>query len=64
MPAVVKAKSVKSEAIKLVRELPDSATWDDLMYQINVRQEIEPGLDDIRLGKVHSHAAVRKEFGQ
>ena len=61
--AIAKRKSVKSEAIKLVRDLPESSTWDDLMYRIYVRQKIEAGLSDIRHGRVHSHASIRKEFG-
>jgi predicted transcriptional regulator len=60
--AIAKRKSVKSEAIKLVRGLPESTTWDDLMYRIYVRQKIEAGLSDIRAGRVHSHASIRKEF--
>ena len=60
--AIVKRKSVKSEAIKLVRGLSPSSTWDDLMYRIYIRQKIDAGLADIRAGRVHSHAAIRKEF--
>jgi hypothetical protein len=63
MPAALKGKSIKSEAIKLIRGLPESATWDDLMYRIYVRQKIEAGLSDVHAGKVHSHMAIRKEFG-
>jgi predicted transcriptional regulator len=61
-PAIAKRPSVKSEAIKLVRGLSASSTWDDLMYRIYVRQKIEAGLADIRAGRVHSHASIRKEF--
>ncbi|MBL9200170.1 MAG: hypothetical protein JNL39_06665 [Opitutaceae bacterium] len=53
---------MKSKAIKLVQGLPASSTWDDLMYRIYVRQKIEAGLSDIRAGRVHSHATIRKEF--
>ncbi len=60
--ATAKRKSVKSSAIKLVRGLSPSSTWDDLMYRIYVRQKIDAGLADIRAGRVHSHAAIRKEF--
>lgn len=60
--AAAKRPNVKSEAIKLVRGLPASSTWDDLMYRIYVRQKIEAGLADIRAGRVHSHASIRKEF--
>ena len=60
--AIAKRKNLKSEAIKLVRRLPSSSTWDDLMYRIYVRQKIEAGLADIRAGRVHTHASIRKEF--
>ena len=60
--AITKRRSVKTEAIKLVRGLSESSTWDDLMYRIYVRQKIEAGLSDMRSGRVHSHASIRKEF--
>jgi hypothetical protein len=60
--ARLKRRTVKSEAIKLVRDLPASSTWDDLMYRIYVRQKIETGLADVRAGRVHSHASIRREF--
>jgi predicted transcriptional regulator len=62
--AIAKRKSVKASAIKLVRGLSRSSTWDDLMYRIYVRQKIDAGLADIRAGRVHSHAAIRKEFAE
>jgi hypothetical protein len=58
-----KPRTVKAKALRLVRDLPGSASWDDLMYRIYVRQKIEAGLGDIRAGRVHSHAAVRRELG-
>jgi hypothetical protein len=61
--ASAKRRSVKSSALKLVRGLSPSSTWDDLMYRIYVRQKIDAGLADVRAGRVHSHAAIRKEFG-
>jgi predicted transcriptional regulator len=33
------------------------------MYRIYVRQKIEAGLTDIRLGRVHTHSSIKKEFG-
>ena len=32
------------------------------MYRLYVRKKIESGLSDIGAGRVHSHAAIRKEF--
>lgn len=64
MPAVKAPKApIKAAAARLIRNLPDSATWEDLMYQIYVRQKIEAGVADLKAGRKHSHAAVRKEFG-
>lgn len=64
MPLVnPKPRSVKAKALRLVRDLPGSASWDELMYRIYVRQKIEAGLADIRAGRTHSHAAVRRELG-
>jgi predicted transcriptional regulator len=57
------ATNVREEAEKLVRELPDDATWDDLMYRIYVRQQIEEGLRAAEEGRVISHDEVRRQFG-
>ena|SRR5688572_24283289 len=54
---------VKKEAVKLVDALAPDATWDDLMYEIYVRQAIESGLADSDAGEVKSVDAVREEFG-
>ena len=55
--------TVKNEAKRLVEELPDDATWDDLMYRIYVRQSIEAGLRDSDAGRVVSVDEVRARFG-
>jgi hypothetical protein len=47
--------NIKPEARRLVESLPDSATWDDLAYEIYVRQSIEAGLADADAGRVVSH---------
>lgn len=57
-----KHTNVKTRAMGVVRALPASATWDDLMYQIYVRQKIEAGMTDMSKGRTHSHAAIRKAF--
>lgn len=57
------ATSIKDEARRLVDELPDTATWEDLMYRIYVRQSIEAGIRDADAGRVESVADVRRSFG-
>jgi len=55
--------SVKKEAHRLVEDLPEDATWDDLMYRIYVRQAIEAGLRDAEAGRVVEVDEVRARFG-
>ena len=55
--------TIKEEAKRLVDELPDNATWDDLMYRIYVRQSIEAGIRDADAGRVVSVDEVRARFG-
>ena len=54
--------SATENAINLISSMPKSATWDDIMYEIYVKQKIEKGLDDSKNGKVTSHEDVKKMF--
>jgi hypothetical protein len=63
MPSAEKDTSIKKAAARLVRQLPDTASWDDLMYEILVLQKIEAGLADLRDGRKCDHASIRSEFG-
>ena len=55
--------NVKREAQRLVERLPEGASWDDLMYEIYVRQAIATGLADADAGRVVAHADVRTRLG-
>jgi hypothetical protein len=55
--------SVKDKARQLLENLPDDVTWDDLMYEIYVRQAIEAGLEDSRAGRTIDVKQVRSQFG-
>ena len=55
--------TIKEEAAKLIQELPDQATWDDLMYEIYVRQKIEEGIKAAGAGNLLSHEEVKRRFG-
>jgi len=55
--------SIKEEARRLVDKLPNSSTWDDLMYEIYVRQAVEEGLKDSKEGRLTHVKDVRKKFG-
>lgn len=55
--------TIKEEARRLVDLLPDDATWEDLQYQIYVRQAIEAGIKDSQEGRTVPLAEARKRFG-
>jgi len=56
-------QKVKEEARRIVDELPENASWDELMYRIYVRQAIDAGLEDSEAGRTTDVADVRKKFG-
>jgi predicted transcriptional regulator len=59
----MQTENVKQEAHKLLNNLPENATWDDLMYRIYVHQTIEAGLKDSDAGRTVDIKEVRKRFG-
>jgi hypothetical protein len=59
----MQTEGIKQEAYKILDQLPDKATWDDLMHQIYVRQTIEAGIKDSDEGRTMDVKDVRKKFG-
>lgn len=55
--------NIKEEAQNLLKEIPEDATWDDLMYRIYVRQAIETGIMDSDAGRTIDVKEVRARFG-
>ena len=47
--------NIKSEARRLVENLPESANWDDVAYEVYVRQSIEAGLVEADAGRLVDH---------
>jgi hypothetical protein len=59
----MQTQSIKEQACRLLDNLPDTATWDDVMYRIYVRQAIEAGIKDSDQGRTLDVKEVRKRFG-
>jgi Tfp pilus assembly protein PilO len=55
--------NVREEVKRLMDRLPSDTTWDDVMHEIYVRQAIESGLEDSRLGRVTDAKEVRRRYG-
>ncbi|HAC91130.1 MAG TPA: hypothetical protein DCF63_10950 [Planctomycetaceae bacterium] len=59
----VEKTDIRTKVQETIQSLPDSASWDDVMYRIYVRQKIENGLKDVSDGNTLSVEEVRKRFG-
>ena len=59
----MESTNIKKETHHLLEKLPENATWDDLMYEIYVRQAIEAGLEDSKTGRTIDVREVRAKFG-
>ncbi len=59
----MESRSIKEEAQRLIDNLPENSTWDDLMREIHVKQTIEEGLADSDAGRITSVDKVRAKFG-
>ncbi len=53
----------KEQAHRLVDNMPEKSTWDDLMHEIYVREVIERGLADSRAGRTKDVREVRAKYG-
>lgn len=54
--------SPKQAAHQLIEKLPDNATWDDVVYEMVARREIELGLADSEANRTTPVEDVAKEF--
>lgn len=54
---------IKTAAHQIIDQLPEGSTWNDAIYELVVRREIELGLEDSEAGQTASVEDVRKEYG-
>ena len=55
-------QTVKEAVLDIAKRLPDDCSWEDVMYQLYVRQKILEGLDAAQDGRVVSDEEVFSEF--
>jgi predicted transcriptional regulator len=56
--------SVKGEVIKLIQELPENVTLEDILYKLYVRAKIEEGLKEIEDGKGIPHEEAMERISK
>lgn len=52
--------TAKEEVRRILDELPEDASFEDIQHRIYIRQKIERGLDDMRAGRVIPHEEVER----
>jgi predicted transcriptional regulator len=55
--------AIKQRAHELIEALPDDATWQDLLYAIEFRAEVEAGLVDAKAGRLTETEELRRDYG-
>ena len=54
--------SAKKSAQQLLDRLPDDADWDEIMYELYVKQKIERGQKAAAEGRTLPHGEVRRRL--
>ncbi|MBA3917452.1 MAG: hypothetical protein C0516_02560 [Gemmatimonas sp.] len=49
---------IRPEAKRLIDQLPAEASWEDLAYEVYVRQSVEQGIADADAGRTVDHQAA------
>ncbi len=56
--------TAKEEVRKLLDQLPDDSSFEDIQYHIYVREKIEKGLQDVQEGRTLSQEEVERRMAK
>ena len=51
--------SAKDEALKIIKELPEDCSTDDILAELFFKKQVDAGLMDVAEGRVVSHEELR-----
>ena len=57
-------RTAKEEVKKMLDQMPDDATFEDIQYHIYVREKIERGLKDIQEGHLLSQEEIEQRMSK
>jgi predicted transcriptional regulator len=61
--STVMAAAFKQEAHKLIDQLPETAGWDELIYEAALHRAVEQGLAEANAGQLIPVEDLLKEYG-
>jgi len=56
--------TIKDEVRKLLDQLPDDVSFEDIQYHIYVRQKIEQGLTEVQEGRIISQEELERRMAR
>ncbi|OGP55160.1 MAG: hypothetical protein A2Y65_11145 [Deltaproteobacteria bacterium RBG_13_52_11] len=56
--------TAKEEVRKMLEQLPDDASFEDIQYHIYVQEKIEHGLEDVKEGRLLSQEEVERKMSK
>ena len=54
--------TAKEAARQIIDKLPEQASWDEIMYELHVKQKIDAGLQAAKDGRVVSHQDAKRRL--
>lgn len=59
-----KMSTAKEEVQKMLEQIPDDSSFEDIQYQIYVREKIERGLKDIEEGRILDQEEIERRMSK
>lgn len=56
--------NIKEEAIKLIKQMSDECSLEDIMYELYFKQKVEKGLKELDEDRVLEHDSAKKRLGK
>ncbi|MED4473475.1 hypothetical protein [Oceanobacillus caeni] len=56
--------NTKEEVIKIIKDLPNDLTLEDIIKELSVKEKIEKGLNQLNDGEYYSHDEVKEKFAK
>ncbi len=55
-------QSAKDAVRQIIDRLPDQATWEDVMYEMYVKQKIDAGMKAVEEGRTIPHEEMKRRL--
>ena len=56
--------TAKEEVRKILEQIPDDSSFEDIQYYIYVREKIERGLEDIEKGRIIDQEEIERRMNK